>query len=359
VESRENGCVRTRIEIPPLYCPIPPAIHPGWRGIGARTVDWMASYGFCEDPERRAQLVEMNAGEWVCRAAPHGTYEGLQIFSDSVCFDLAFDDAYLDAGPMSRDPGQLVRYLMGYVHAMDNPEARDGMDPVAAAYRDIVRRQRAYASPVVLRRRIEGATQWYFAAVSVVAYRALGAVPTLNEYLICGPRDRACRMSVADIEMAERTELPDAEMDSPHIRALTQAACTLETFDNDLFSFARETRQRAIESNLISVLAHRRGIPAQQAVTDAVALRDRIMCLYLELRDQSLAHASAEVKRYLDQLDHLVRGNLDWSLAVPRYGKETGALGAGIAVGPSDGTMSAPPIPAIAWWWDLLNPRVL
>ncbi len=116
--------------------------------------------------------------------------------------------------------------------------------------------------------------------------------------------------------------------------------------------------------NIVTVLANERGCGLQQAVVDAVAMRDRMMCLFLRLSDRLLPGASVELRSYLSDLGHLLRGNIEWSMRVPRYNSlgsadqppgRTATMFPGWADQPADGSLEPLPLPAIAWWWNQLD----
>jgi len=352
------------VDMPPLWCPIPTAARGSWQEVEQRSMRWMIRYGFCDDPARRSRVMATRAAEWSTRVAPNASPEGLQVLSDSVYRDLMFDDEILDHdNPADADPTRVLSYVQNLLHVMNHPEARPGPDPYLQTLHDVARRWRSFASPTALRRWIEGHTTWLYAAAAVIGHRARGTLPDLDEYLIIGPPDRGNTMSISGIEMAEGTALCTAEMEDPRVRAITAAAGVVVTFDNDLFSYPREVVRGTPESNIVGVLRHSRRLTVQAAVADAVRLRDRTLCLYLSLRDQMRSRASSDLRAYLDQLDHYIRGNIDWSLTAPRYQTKPDRLGpdapaqtqAQYADGPSDGSLAAPPIPAIAWWWDHLD----
>jgi Terpene synthase family 2, C-terminal metal binding len=350
------------VDMPPLWCPIPAAAHAAWQEVEQRSMRWMNQYGFCDDPARRSRVLATRAAEWSAQVAPNASPEGLQVLSDSVYRDLMFDDEILDHdNPSDADPTRVLSYVQNLTHVMNHPEAGPGPDPYLQTLHDVARRWRSFAYPTALRRWIEGHTTWLYAAAAVIGHRARGTLPDLDEYMIIGPPDRGNTMSIAGIEMAEGTALGTAEMENPKVRAVTAAAGVVVTFDNDLFSYSREVVRGTPESNIVGVLRHSRRLTVQAAVADAVQLRDRIMCLYLTLRDQIRPRASSDLGAYLDQLDHYIRGNVDWSLTAPRYQTKSGRsqlrapAQPPYADGPSDGSLAAPPIPAIAWWWENLD----
>lgn len=84
-------------------------------------------------------------------------------------------------------------------------------------------------------------------------------------------------------------------------------------------------------------------------------------CRFLALRDRVLPRASREQHRYLTDLGHGLRGNIEWGLRVPRYLSLNGAAaGPGEveppghipwADRPANTGEEPPPLLSIAWWW--------
>lgn len=99
-------------------------------------------------------------------------------------------------------------------------------------------------------------------------------------------------------------------------------------------------------------------------MSDAVAMRDRLMHLFLRLREQMLPQASQELRSYLICLGNAIRGNIDWQLKVPRYTSLSdyssppilGQTFSAECIDKPDISNAPLPFPAISWWWDYLNP---
>ncbi|GAA0916379.1 hypothetical protein GCM10009574_025350 [Streptomyces asiaticus] len=81
-------------------------------------------------------------------------------------------------------------------------------------------------------------------------------------------------MSIVGIEMAERTVLPEEELQGPHVKALTDAAGALVMVDNDLLSYRREKVRSTTESNILTVLAQENGSSARDTVHSLVVGTD-------------------------------------------------------------------------------------
>jgi hypothetical protein len=112
--------------------------------------------------------------------------------------------------------------------------------------------------------------------------------------------------------------------------------------------------------NLIDVIA-RCEDRCNDATQQMIAYRDRLMCLFLRLRDQLIKTASPALRSYLNSLGHGIRSNIDWSLTVPRYntlyagdGSTHAAritLASSCVDKPTAESLDPLPWPSIAWWW--------
>lgn len=357
------------VNIPPPYCPIPAAVHPRVDEIGRRTIDWMATFDTYTDETRKYRSIGNRASEWAGRLAPDSTDDGLQIFSDWVCFGFAFDDLYCDMGPTSTRPHEFIGVVLRMLHRLDNPEVPVLDDnPCAEALRDLSRRVRARSPAPLVRRWADGHRGWLLGSTAGVAGRAASSMhDDIPLNLVLRSWDGAMRICHSLIEIAEGTDLPDHRREDPRIRAVTEATFVLVMLVNDLFSYRSDMNYDAAGTNTVE-LHTRQGLTREQALEQTVRLHDRIMVLFLALNDRIGAGGDEQLRRYLGQLRHFVRGNLDWSRTVPRYNhyqaQQFGHISTdgSIPVGneaegadrPSDGALTAPPIPTIAWWWDQL-----
>jgi hypothetical protein len=185
-------------------------------------------------------------------------------------------------------------------------------------------------------------------------------MPDLATYTVMRLHSAGGAPTLAMLEIANAAEVPAREMDSPAVRALTEMAIIIASWDNDLYSYHRERRQQGDAQNLVNVLAHHDGLTHEEAMARAVGLRDRVMRRFLQLREAARPGASEELRLYLTCLGHAIRGNLDWAMKAGRY---HGMEFAGTSPGapecvdrPSDDRTDPLPVAPIAWWWDRLVP---
>ncbi|MBC3840400.1 hypothetical protein GXW82_09740 [Streptacidiphilus sp. 4-A2] len=225
-------------------------------------------------------------------------------------------------------------------------------------------RTRAAATPTEFRRITEGLRDWLFGASWQAGNTERGIMPTLSDYVAMRPSINGTRFSLAFSALAAGIEVPGEELYCDPVQALTDAVGFVVSCDNDLFSYAKEDKQDALEQNIVNVLAQQNGCAPGQAVADAVAVRDRAMVLFLELRDRIARDAGPELRRYLDALGHYAVGCIEWMNTAPRYASPRNRNRLPVpgaswnitwADRPADSRTDPLPAPAAAWWWAQLD----
>jgi hypothetical protein len=245
------------------------------------------------------------------------------------------------------------------IEVPDAPVLED--NPWAAGLRDLRQSLERYATHTQMSRWVAAWRRYFFGLGWETLHRSQGTLPSLNEFIamrMAGTVGMELLTTMSDI--ADGYELPTADLEKPAVRALTEMTWLLVALDNDLYSYHREALLQGNGLNTIDVIAHADTCSAEEAIPKVVAMRDRVMCLFLRLRDQVREDAGWELNRYLDSLGQWVRAHIDWGLASPRYlmplgvtsPSETWAkLPTTYASDPTDDNPQSLPIPAIAWWW--------
>ncbi|MGW9047683.1 terpene synthase family protein [Streptomyces lydicus] len=354
------------VGVPRVYCPIVPVggVHPQAETVGERSVEWLAGFGiFDGEQSLRQQIVASRVGEAVGRAAPLASDEGLQLYADWSAAAFAFDDFYCDMGPTSTQPDAFLDVAMRVLYRIERPEAaRWDQTLLSDAFVDLSRRVRRLA-PMMWPTWVTGHQDWFLGSVHGIARRAgAGGRPAgIADHLATRSSDGAMRLNHALIEMTEGSRLPDELRGGPAVGAATAAAYTLVLLANDLISYRREAETGATNTNCVSILTPPGGT-VEDGMERVVRLHDRIMSLYIRLSHQLRATGDERLRRYIDQLSTYIRANLDWSMNAPRYhahnpGATPTSAGAVPcwSAEPLDGSLTAPPIPSIAWWWEQLR----
>ncbi|MFE6690956.1 hypothetical protein ACFVFQ_31355 [Streptomyces sp. NPDC057743] len=314
------------------------------------------------DSRLAARLEKADVGALASAFFPHGTRQALEIISDLYCWQFVFDDLIEDLA--ARDLVAAANRQFGLQRLLDAPESPiPEDDPFAEALTDIRRRFIQSAPTTVWRRWIELNRAFCTGVTWACIYRATNTVPSFDEFAVLRPLDAGAPNSgAALIELAEGFAVPDDHLDHPYVRTVADLLGTILSWDNDICSYLVETEGNLERINLVAVLAHHLGISPRKAVIEAIHLRNRAMWCYLRHRENNPFNVNdgtshAAVLRYVSSMDHLIPGNLHWSIdRTHRYRASRPALALTLHTSPTDrlnGHDLTRPIeaPALRWWW--------
>ncbi|MGW7416608.1 terpene synthase family protein [Streptomyces sp. NPDC054863] len=343
----------------PFYCPVPAAAHPAAGVLNELTVDWMFRQHLDAEEEQRRRLALCDFGGLTAATMPYGRLAPLALMAKFHAVLFSLDDGVCDeARPTA---GQLARETARIMRAVEAPGIRaTGESRHAAALRELRIELETYATPRQLRRWVDAMRVYTSGLVWEAECRRSPGQPSLDDYVTLWMRAIGMAPSTAMMEIVAGYSVPDEDMEDPRVRALTEITWTLVSWDNDLYSRNKELLRADDDLNLVDVLCHELGCGPAQALEQAVEMRDRVMVLFLRLRDQVLCEGGAEVRRYVHDLGQFVRGHLDWAARCPRY---TVPLPAGVVAKPvswwkhrpADDSGEPLPLPTISWWWDQLD----
>lgn len=348
------GQLAALLEPPPIYSPLPAAIHRQHERINAHTAQWAEKFGI-GDPELRGKLVRQDLGTFAARILPEGREEVVAILGDFVCWLFGVDDGYCEEGDLGLRPGELAATLSRLLRVAQTPEASMLLDdPLAEGLRDLRRRIDRYGSAGQVARWIDAMREYFLSVVWEAHHRSQETVPDLNDYTLMRLYDGATSVVYPLLELGHGYELRSDERDSTTVRAATEMASFVITWDNDLFSLHKESADPRYVINAVRVLTHT-GRTLGEAVATVVDQRNRVLALFLDLRQHLLADASPQLWQYLHNLGTFIRGAQDWGISSLRYTwpDDAGFTGAFR----TDHPVSRTPleIPAVSWWWDQPN----
>ncbi|MBF6137618.1 hypothetical protein IU501_32090 [Nocardia otitidiscaviarum] len=337
--------------LPPIavFCPIAPAIHPHADTLESRSMRWLAEYDYFGDSRT---LRGTKSAEFAARVSPNGITERLQIAADWDYWGFAFDDRS-DRGELATDLAAFVRYAHRLLRMVETPESPPvSGDPLVAAVANISARFAAVVTPAQHRRWVAAHRAWLFGVAAQI-----GATEELDidRFLAIRLDNAAGEVVTATTELVGGYEVPDAEHAHPRIRALSEMARLIAALDNDLHSYAKTAANRESDrQNIVGVVTAGRRCDLTAGVADAIALRDRIMCRFLAVGATTRTFSSG-TRQYVRDLEHVIRGNIDWAAAVPRYVVDGATVSEyfSISTTPADDSTHAPGIPCIDWWWDV------
>ncbi|MET7621312.1 selina-4(15),7(11)-diene synthase [Streptomyces sp. NPDC005408] len=343
------------LTVPPIYSPIPPAIHPSHAAIDAQTTAWAEAVGIGSS-ELRNRLVQHDIGTFAARVLPEGRAAVVGILADFVLWLFGVDDGYCEEGELGRQPGQLMAALLRLLRVAQNPEVPMLLDdPLARGLRDLQRRISEHGTVGQAALWVHALREYFSTVVWEAEHRRAGTVPDLNDYTLMRLYDGATTVVLPLLEMGHGYELQPAERDQKSVRAAVEMASFIITWDNDLFSHHKESRGTGYYLNAVRVLEHEYQLSPGQAIDMAISQRDRVMRLFLRLRERMLPAASPQLGQYLTSLATFIRGAQDWGISSVRYTTPDDPAGLPTAFRetPTDRSDKPVDIPVISWWWDL------
>jgi hypothetical protein len=333
------------------------AIHPNVDLIEKRAVAWIDRY-LCPDRLRRTRLLESRSTEFYARCAPSGITERVEAASEWTYMAFWFDDLY-DNGTSEERLRAFLATAPHMSHVVDTPGLYTPLEPALAALRDIASRFHRCGAPTSARRFADAHRQWLLGVAGEIDNARTGRRMDVDECTRTRLRANGGPVLTSMLEFVSGIQVPETEWSSYPVRALTEITWLLLGWDNDLHSYRKEVDEYASDNNLIEVLGREHHLAADEAVAEAVAMRDRCMVLFLRLAERSRRTASAELNTYVDSLGQVIRANNDWGFRAPRY---TTAVDSTLATRlaeysdkPSVGRQDPITPPSIAWWWELLE----
>ncbi|MGW6455064.1 selina-4(15),7(11)-diene synthase [Streptomyces sp. NPDC055078] len=342
--------------VPSLFSPIPPAIHPRHAAVDARTAVWAEAFGIGSQ-ELRGRLVRHELGTFSARILPEGDEEVVSILSDFCLWLFGLDDGYCEEGDIGHRPGDLAAFLHRLLRIAQNPEVPLlENDPLAEGLRDLRARIARYGTDGQAARWVDALREYFFSVVWEAEHRRTDTVPDLNDYTLMRLYDGATTLVLPLLEIAHGYELQPHERDLPAVRAAGEMTSFITTWDNDMFSYHKESTHSGYFLNVLRVLEQRHGHTPEDALATVVNHRDRVLCLFLRLHETLTATGSPQLRTYMNSLAHFIRANQDWGTSSVRYTghHDPADLPTTFSDTPTDDSETPLDIPVITWWWDLV-----
>jgi hypothetical protein len=365
-DTEVTDSVVYQVEIAPFFCPIDPVMHPCVRDVEEASGDWAMQIGLCRTEAQLARWRGTRSAAFYAGMTPQGIVEHLQVAVDWVYWGFSFDDHRCDEGAIAIDPTRFVPVaarLLRILETQDN--ALCGRDPYLLGLCDLARRYRELGTAVQARRWVTANHVWLSGVIQQNTHRSHGGPRSADDYIATRLYDCGGAPTQAMFEFVNGAEIPGSEMDSPPVRAITELFWLIAALDNDRVSRYKEILGQRDAYNLVDVIARCENRSEHDATEQMISYRDRLMCLFLRLRDQLAQDASGPLRTYLTSLGHGIRSNIDWSLTVPRYNTLYAndgitrtariALASRCVDQPTDDSMEPLPWPSVAWWWTHLR----
>lgn len=310
---------RRRIQIPDLYCPFDPAVHPAAAQVHTESVAWARAMGLARDDQHVQALHKAKVGWLVGRAFPVADdLPALQIAADWTTLFCLIDN-HIES---IRGPALSHVYLKGLLHVF-----RDGAppliaDPFAQAFRDLRERMIDVGVPAWIDRFSEQLERLFRAFVDEAKYRVLEAVPELIKYRKMREVSVGLYFGFRLGELTDGIRLPLMVRDHPTVRSLESKAAYIVGLANDIYTVEKELAKGEV-NNMVFVLMHEESLDFEGALARAVELHDAETREYTELvasLPSFTPELDGELKRYVEVLSSMISGHRTWATETARYG---------------------------------------
>lgn len=347
------------VKLPHIACPLLLASYPNAEKYSAGTVAWIDRWELYSDHQHRERLSNINCGQLATLMYPDCKSDALmQVMTDYVAWAFSFDDEYCDEGGMSEQPTASALAMQHMQRALESPEVIiDPTDRYALALRDIRQRIDTLASPLHGARFVTVQRGYFFVEIN----KLLHQVPDFNDCATLRLSSGGGLVFPVLAHIAAVNPISQSDLDSRRMWAMTEMAAMIVVWDSDIYSYGKELAREpdGRQHNICAWLHYHQHCSHDDAVVQAVDIRNRTFSLYLRLRADLLARMSPEIKQYIRGLDGYIRGGFEWIQDNRRYRYKNGVDGELAYVGGDIAEALPPldegtpiPVGSLAWWWE-------
>ncbi|WP_090929204.1 terpene synthase family protein [Nonomuraea jiangxiensis] len=286
--------------------------------VDAESHAWLAASNMLNG-ETIEHFRRSKIGLLAARTNPTVPRESLRLLNDWYNWLFAFDDAFCEGESMGHRASALARALPPLLEILDDRRKPDADDPFGLALNELLHRICEAATPAQVDRWRITVKEYLFAQVWEAANREVDLIPTPEDYILMRRITGATYTCFALIDAGGGYRLEAEEWHHPDVRALSDMACDLIGWDNDLLSYAKERRNDKARHNLVTVLATHKTHSIQDALIEVSLMHNEVIGAFQARRAALDRWASLPVRKYVRGLEHWVRGHIAFSLGSARY----------------------------------------
>jgi hypothetical protein len=340
-----------------FYSPFPEEVNSTVENLEIGTLAWAEKFDLGQGDAQATTLYALTGAKFMAHVYPHVDGNLAQVLSDYSAWGFAANDHAVPTDPTIRTC-DVLHTIFRWVRTMRSPDSWVADDnSFSAALRDTFLRLRDCLTPVQMQRLTAGQTSWLLDQTWETSLRERDVALTVNEYLSMRIGAGGAYAAIGYVDAVEGIEVSDQELASPIVRAAAEAGMMAGLLDNDRYSLIKESRPQFKKYNIFDALRHEHpDLSLQQAIHDGIAIRDRLLILYISLCNQLLQHASEELRQYFIGIDRIISGNITYGTTALRYLSPASASTIQRTEEPPADLPSTPlPYPTITWWWDHLK----
>ncbi|QYC43709.1 Germacrene A synthase [Nonomuraea coxensis DSM 45129] len=307
------------LHIPPLPCPFPSEINEHADAVDEESHTWLAASHMLKGADTVEHFRRSKIGTLAARTNPTVPRDSLRLINDWYNWLFAFDDAFCEGELMGHRASALARALPPLLEILDGRREPDGSDAFGLALKELLHRISDVASPAQVDRWRTTVKEYLFAQIWEAANREVDLIPTPDDYVLMRRITGATYTCFALIDVGGGYRLEAEEWHHPDVRTLSDLACDLIGWDNDLLSYAKERGNDKARHNLVTVLATHKSLTLQDALLEVAQMHNDAVAAFLDRRAALDRWATLPVRKYVRGLEHWVRGHIAFSLGSARY----------------------------------------
>ncbi|EME97401.1 hypothetical protein J7W19_04555 [Streptomyces mobaraensis NBRC 13819 = DSM 40847] len=309
-----------------LYCPLPRHEYPDHKGLVEATQEWSRPY-ISYSSDRDQDILDSCAYSAYTCIPPRVPHDLRVWFSCVSAWTLLSDDSF-DRGTLQQRQQRYAEIAPQELHALSTPLAipePGRLHPLA----DYIWALRTYGeehAPLPpVRMLMDAIDRALRETETEIGYAVRSELCGADEYIrrLMSGAKYSGQFAILP-EICTRATIPEHEGQHPIMQGLRYLTGTLCHLHLDFFCWANDGPTEAY--NIINAVAQDLGIPPYEAGAPALELTNRIMELFLRLREQLKREVGEASRTLLDDLDWMVRGNLDWGLYTTRYASDNNPM---------------------------------
>jgi hypothetical protein len=305
--------------LPRLTFPVAPAINSHVETAHREALEWVAEHDML-DADKLERLDQARVGWITARTNPHVPAESLRLVTDWYLWLYSMDDGYCDESDMGARAAEMMQMASRLSRVLADPTfPLEGAGRCAGGLRDIRRRVAALASPSQLARWSEAVNGYLMGICWEAANRETGRPPSLPEYTAMRPLSGGVWTAFLLMDVAAGYELQHEQLTSPGFRELADVAVDLINWDNDMYSYAKETLDHGAMHNIVRALADHHECSVDEALQRFAAIHDEWVDRFFALEARLAPTLTPEGKRFTNGMKDWIRGSMDYSAASPRF----------------------------------------
>lgn len=150
---------------------------------------------------------------------------------------------------------------------------------------------------------------WLLGAAWQIGNQSRSVMPTLNDCLAMRINSAAGEPITSVIVLVNNMGIPERRWKTRLYEPVPKCRGCSPPSTTTCNSYAKGIHRNEMDQNIVNVIVTERHCHPQEVVVTAMAMRDRITCRFLCLRDRIAHRQSTPTRLYLQDLGHVVRGN--------------------------------------------------